>query len=113
MVLISTRDPVDIFQSAFNWRSWVLCANSIDLRIHDKYGNHAAHPELYCNKRFPEEQAMLTSYGHNPNNLAEALCDTGAVGLKARKDWLQILHAQWTLSDWLPDSLLQDTKLKI
>jgi len=120
-VLISIRDPVDTFESAFNWRTWELCSAKNETRkavptdlTGDDWFEAAWHTDQFCRDYwfFPKEARILQKkYAGNPNNLAEAMCDGGRVGEEARLDWKQIRHAQEPLSDWLPKHGLEKINL--
>lgn len=105
--LITVRDPVEAFESAFNWRAWVLCLAENETRVVSSTDAAAQSTSEFCEDN-PEEAAILhKKYAFNSSNLAEAMCDEGRLGQEARQDLDQIRHAKWPLIDWLPNNSLQ------
>lgn len=104
-VLVTVRDHVDRFVSAFDWKGLILCKEENETR---KVSSESAiqHPESYCMTNAPRQAEMIhEKYKSNANILAEALCESGERLEKARYDFGLIGHAKHLLSDWLP----QDT----
>lgn len=100
--LISVRDPIDTFESAFNWRAWILCSAENEKR--QVSASAAGAPFKFCedDSTNPGEAAILQKkYAFNSTKLAEAMCDEGGDGEEARQDWGKIQHAKWPLIDWL------------
>lgn len=112
--MISVRDPVDTFESAFNWRAWVLCLAENETRVPSSSDDAALEPWKFCDSGVdtPGEAAILhKKYAFNATHLAEAMCDEGRAGKEARQDLGHIRHAKWPLTDWLSNESLQQTNL--
>jgi hypothetical protein len=110
--LISVRDPVDRFVSAFNWRAQVLCRTKGETRPQD--GARATrNPDLFCKNRelgestYEESIMIHEKYKSNVSMLAEALC----FGEEGREDLKQLGHARYSLSDWLPGKTANTSNL--
>jgi len=101
-LLISIRDPVERFVSAFNWRSLLVCKDFNETRTK---GHQSAlrNPIKHCKPmKNKEKNILLYKYKSNVNNLAMALCKKQNKG--AIKDVKHIQHAKYSLSDWLHPS---------
>lgn len=108
--LVTIRDPVDRFVSAFNWRSLVLCHAVNETRTPNLKAT--LYPDSFCNPHSPKESIMLhAKYKSNANHLAEAVCDTGSAGEEARQDLKMIKMMKETLVDWLPADSWMSTRL--
>lgn len=98
-ILVTIRDPVDRYVSAFNWRSHLLCK----LHNETRTPNGALRfrfPDKYCepNNKTKEAYILHDKYSWDPNKLAEALCrdDNG----EASQDLREIRHANHFLIEW-------------
>lgn len=114
-VTVGVRDPIDRFNTAINWRLFVLCDIDNEPRKVDKthttsntpkekvaeVGSSIATPELFCQDDSPYEQELLFhKYQRNANLFAERLYDE-QYGEEARDDLRHILHAGNPLVDWM------------
>jgi len=104
LVVVTVRDPVDRYVSAFYWRLLVLCDPNGDGR--PRVGGRGHHCK--DNSVGGEIDTLFYRYGRDANVLAEALYDDdgknasdGARALPARADLRTILHARHGLVDWL------------
>lgn len=104
--LITIRDPVERFVSAFNWRLVVSCNPDGD----DRKAGPGAHnnPGHLCkskNKNVEEAKILFHRYEKNVNILAEALCSKNEIEKEqAHYDMKEIVHVKHSLSDWIGDS---------
>ena len=108
-VIIPVRSPVERFKSAFDWRNVLQCRKEDTREPGKKYAQ--AHPTEGCVKgeKMQGKSTELTvdflaRYDNDANVLAEALCDTN--NSVAQADMKSILHARYSLADWLPPRLL-------
>jgi len=119
VVLISIRDPVDRFISAFYWRKLMLCA--IDMSTERRRpgpplsGGKGEFDKRFCvNPRnrtgLVREQEIVLGprYNGSAEALARALCSSStgtsssaARRERARKDMASIKHSQYSIADWL------------
>jgi hypothetical protein len=98
--VVSLRDPIDRFVSAFSYNILLLCDPKGDPRK-SKGGLPWDDPVHYClgrNQVFWKNRTdiLFGKYHKNVNSLAESLCDD-----EARTDLRQIEHMD-CLQDWLP-----------
>ena len=93
--LITIRDPIDRFVSAFYWRCLVLCGPNDKRQVG---------PVNSCVTSLKEHAILHEKYHANVNEIAEALCSTDAATAdKARRHIRMIGHAQYSIKDWLGD----------
>ena len=101
-IIISLRDPVDRFVSAFYWRILVHCHPEVDKRPPGRP------PQMQkCQTdRFPglsnETIALFYRYNQSASMLAEDLCSGNETSARiARESLGTILHGQHNIDDWL------------
>jgi hypothetical protein len=94
--LVSVRDPVDRFESAFNWRCIEVCepneTDRIQVQVPSNYTSKPSEePDSFC-KRLPTESHILNvKYSRNVSMLAEALCSNDTkIRQEANSDVLRI-----------------------
>ena len=98
--LITIRDPIDRFVSAFYWRCLVLCGPNDKRRVGPAWKD----PVNFCVTSLEEHGRLHEKYHANVNEIAEALCSTDAATAdKARRHIRMIGHAQYSIKDWLGD----------
>ena len=95
-ILVTLRDPVDRFLSAFYWRIYMLChPNPVEQQ--QQHG-----PPLGCKVRPAEARILFYTYQQNASKLAEDLCSPlQPVRTKARASLRKIEHAKWSIQNWL------------
>jgi hypothetical protein len=73
-ILVTVRDPVDRFVSAFNWRAQLLCrVDDPRVKVH---GSADKDPVKLCDLGREKEAAILhTEYRSNADEFARSLCD--------------------------------------
>ena len=101
-LILTIRDPVDRFVSAFYWRTWIICNPQGDSR---KVSSAASHdPAHLCKANAPdaEKQLLFGPYYQDVNRLARDLCsnDTNKTALLVQQIQ-QLQHAQSHIVDWL------------
>lgn len=102
-LIISLRDPIDRWLSAFYWRLYVVCDPDGD---HRQVNHGASHdPTKFC-KRKPRRDINLlfgSEFHRDANQLAQALCSARNTTLQtlARQTMQQVHHAQIWITDWL------------
>lgn len=95
-VLVTVRDPVERFVSAFNWRTALLCERN-DTRAH-RHGHAYLGPGKNCDSGRDQERVILhEKYHFRASELAEAMCE---VGTKVASDIKHIRHLS-SLTDHL------------
>lgn len=105
-VIISLRDPVDRFVSAFRWTMLLLCQPN-DERV--PYQTVVMKdPEKYCKMEDAGGKGSHILHGKhhgNINSLAEGLCDNNiGGGIESRSnndDVKQILNMKHSITDWM------------
>jgi len=101
LVFVTIRDPIDRFVSGFNWRELLLCNKYNETRRTVARGANK-NPKEYCQVSDKERYILHEKYMSNVSQLAMALCQED--NYKAEEDLSSIIHAKYTLSDWLPSS---------
>jgi len=105
-MILTIRDPIDRFVSAFYWRLIVICDPNGDDRLPFGKGIDRPEPPVTCKKqrsKRTETQALFHRYGRDANVLAEALYDEDDPDRaeRARADLREIKHAKYSISRWL------------
>jgi hypothetical protein len=111
---ISVRDPIDLFESAFNWRCTVLCAPNesdrnqrlgIPPRILGSPSNGELTPEFnedHCRLRPSESYILNVKYARNVSMLAQSLCSMDEkIQKEAQDDLNHIEHIKVPQSKWI------------
>lgn len=79
-ILVTVRDPVDRFVSAFDWRAFLLCEKYNETRS-PAHGKAFTMPAQKCDVGREVERALVhDQYHFNANELALALCEGSRVG---------------------------------
>ena len=103
-LLLSVRDPIDRWVSAYYWRLHIICnPDGSDPR---KIDNGASHnPQRFCKKMQKKKTKHLFdgTFHHDANRVAEALCSLSDPKLAqlANLTMPQVHHAQIFIHDWL------------
>lgn len=71
-ILVTLRDPIDRFKSAFDWRYLLACKPNDSRREHQGYSTHF--PTKFCQRLQQEEWNALEKYHGSSNAFGEALC---------------------------------------
>ena len=103
-MLLSLRDPVDRFVSAFYWRIMRICHPEVEKRSKVEMQNMNQQLCLSdANRHQPNETHVLFyRYNSNASLLGEALCSiNGTTARFAKESLASILHAQYGIRDWL------------
>ena len=93
--LVTIRDPVDRFESAFNWRGRLVCRSNDNRERKDHFPETEENIEIFCKKN---ENIIENRYGLNVNHLAEALCDE-----EEREYASKIPHIKDSITDYIGD----------
>eukprot|EP00977_Amphora_coffeiformis_P013238 scaffold3410_cov158-Amphora_coffeaeformis.AAC.12 len=98
-IIVTIRDPIDRFVSAFYWRLLIVC----DRKDKRKLSRGATEdPERFCKRPLPGELWVLRNYNKDVNKLAESLCSPiDKVRARAEKSLQKIQHAKVDLQQWL------------
>lgn len=115
-IVVTVRDPVDRFLSAFNWRAIILCqlTNTESRQV----SQHAwTNPNSFCTSCCQTERLLIhQKYNFSATQLAEALCNddnddddkkriqSTTKGNQAAQDLKRIVHARTSLTEWLPEN---------
>jgi len=97
--IVTLRDPVDRFISAFYWRSHILCHPEKDKRV--------GPPSQECHSdrgggQMKEAKIIYFRYRLNASLLAEDLCSVDAEKASTAVASLNTIgHAQYNINDWL------------
>jgi hypothetical protein len=111
--LISVRDPIDVFESAFNWRCTVVCAPNESDRV------AAADLGFYtpqdiarnCKNNTMEGSILNVKYSRNVNALAESLCSMDEkIRQEALDDVNHILHVQDPQAKWMQIGMVKQKR---
>lgn len=96
--LVTIRDPVDRFVSAFHWAGRVACQSNDTREVATKENWHRYnYTELGIKSMCkPETNLVDSKYNFNVNNLAEALCEKGE-----EKYVKQIEHMKYSIVDYI------------
>ena len=104
ILLISLRDPVDRFVSAFYWRILRLCHPELDKRGERPASVRGTTCQNDNNRdEFVDEtEALFYRYNQNASWLAEDLCSTNKTKAQIARESLGFIwHAQYDIGDWL------------
>lgn len=98
-IVITIRDPIERFVSAFYWRTMIVC----DRRDKRKFHRGATKdPERFCKRPLPGELKAIRSYSKDASRLADSLCSPiESVRIRAEKSLRKIEHAKVDLLQWL------------
>lgn len=105
--IITIRDPVDRFVSAFYWRITLYCdPDGGDDRT--TFEHAAQHPDKYCRSPWDSKGRMIfevvqlfDEYERDANNLAEALYDNNVQRAAPLFFMGQLTHAKYGIAQWL------------
>lgn len=98
--LISLRDPVDRFVSAFYWRVLRICHPQVERRTQNTSSKCLSDDPEYVGR--PETKILFYRYHQNASLLAQDLCSENSTKAQiANESIKEILHAQHSIRDWL------------
>ena len=98
-IIVTIRDPIDRFVSAFYWRLLIVCDRK-DKRELSR--GATSDPERFCKRNLPGELQVLRNYKKDASILAESLCSPiEKVRARAEKGLRKIEHAKIDLQQWL------------
>lgn len=111
-MLVTLRDPIDRFLSAFYWRVAIHCDPydddpRIPLRAGVLAGNILSRPDKFCKSEISkdEKKFLFKTYRKNATMLAEELCydrSNPKLADRAREGIMSIVHlGKYGLVDWL------------
>ena len=100
-LLISLRDPIDRFVSAYYWRLYVVCDPDGDKRQRAQGASH--NPEQFCKRKATWSiKNLFRKFNRNASQLAEALCSSDPqLANLAQATMPQVHHSQIWIRDWL------------
>jgi len=101
-MLVTIRDPVDRFVSAYRWRKMILCQRDNETRI---VSNKAVgNPHDYCRQAKVQEREVLFDTFPTLSSLVLATCQNATT---VRQDLHYVQHMD-ALSAWLPPNATND-----
>lgn len=99
---ITVRDPVDKFESAFNWRLIIFCNPNGDNR--EPASSSFLSPETKCTKQNGKEiDILFHKYQQNVNMLAESLCSKNEKKKQEAENDVGLIGHMNHLVEWLGD----------
>lgn len=121
VVMVTLRDPIDRFVSAFYWRQLLLCHPKGDTRrvcTPQSCGVLASrNPEKYCRKVTNRDTLDIMfgpRYNASADQLARALCSRDQkISHQAAYDMKRIEHSKWGIVDWLSNATLHEQGLQL
>ena len=98
-IIITIRDPIDRFVSAFYWRLLIVCDRN-DARQLSRGATEDT--ERFCKRSSRGELYVLRTYREDVSKLAEKLCSPlDMVRARAERSVQKIRHAQANVQQWL------------